>query len=99
MNAVASLAITSSQNFDAENDLPSASVEPELFTDDSATVSALLWYSGRQLYSVSEPFSRNPIPPKAANAASHRRCVITLALGKPVVPDVKMSNAVSPACT
>jgi hypothetical protein len=48
MNAVASFAITSSQNFDAENDLPSASVAPELITDDSATVSALLWYSGRQ---------------------------------------------------
>ncbi len=60
MNAVASLAITSSQNFDAENDLPSASVAPELITDDTATVSALLWYSGRQLYSVSELFSRNP---------------------------------------
>ena len=60
MNAVASLAITSSQNRDAENDLPSASVAPELITDDNATVSALLWYSGRQLYSVSELFSRNP---------------------------------------
>ena len=43
MNAVARLAITSSQNRDAENDLPSASVAPELTTDATATVSALLW--------------------------------------------------------
>ena len=42
--------MTSSQNFDAENDLPSASVEPPLSTADNATVSALLWYSGRQQY-------------------------------------------------
>ena len=90
MKAVASLAITSSQNLDAENDLPSASVAPELITDDSATVSALLWYSGRQQYSVSELFSRSPSPPNAASARSHRKCVITLALGNPVVPEVKM---------
>ena len=70
--------------------MPSASVAPELITDDTATVSALLWYSGRQLYSVSELFSRNPIPPNAASARSHRWCVITLALGSPVVPEVKM---------
>ncbi|COX36118.1 Uncharacterised protein [Mycobacterium tuberculosis] len=43
------MAITSSQNRDAENDLPSARVAPELITDDTATVNALLWYSGRQL--------------------------------------------------
>ncbi len=42
MNAVASLVTTSSQNRDAEKDLPSASVAPELITDDTATVSALL---------------------------------------------------------
>ena len=42
MNAVAPLAITSSQNRDAENDLPSASVAPLFITDDSATVNALL---------------------------------------------------------
>ena len=81
MKAVAWLAITSSQNFDAENDLPSARVAPELITDPIATVSALLWYSGRQLYNVSDPFSRNPSPPNAASAANHRLWVITLALG------------------
>ena len=43
MNAVASQAITSSQNRDAENFSPSASVAPALITDDTATVSALLW--------------------------------------------------------
>ena len=37
------MAITSSQNRDAENDLPSARVAPELITDDTATVNALLW--------------------------------------------------------
>ncbi|CNK36169.1 Uncharacterised protein [Mycobacterium tuberculosis] len=42
MNAVARLAITSSQNRDAENDLPRASVAPDVITDDTATVSALL---------------------------------------------------------
>ena len=81
MNAVASLAITSSQNRDAENDLPRARVPPELITDPIATVSALLWYSGRQLYNVSELLSRKPSPPNAARAASHRLWVITLALG------------------
>ncbi len=55
-----------------------------------ATVSALLWYSGKQLYSVSEPLSRKPSPPNAASAANQRLWVITLALGWPVVPDVKM---------
>ena len=49
MNAVAWLAMTSSQNRDAEKDLPNARVDPELITDPTATVSALLWYSGRQL--------------------------------------------------
>ena len=43
--------------------------------------------------------SRNPSPPNAASAFSHRRCVITLALGNPVVPEVKMYNAASLACT
>lgn len=42
MNAVASASITSSQNFDAENDLPSASVAPRRAPDYSATVRALL---------------------------------------------------------
>lgn len=43
MKAVASILITSSQNRDAENDLPSARVPPALITEDTATVSALLW--------------------------------------------------------
>lgn len=64
--------MTSSQNFDAENDLPSASVAPEFSTDDSATVSALLWYSGRQQYMVSLLLSRTPSPPKPASARSQR---------------------------
>ena len=68
MNAVARLAITSSQNRDAENDLPSASVAPDVITDDTATVNALLWYSGRQLYRVSDGFSRKPRPPNAPSA-------------------------------
>jgi hypothetical protein len=81
MKAVAWWAMTSSQNFDAEKDLPSARVAPELITDPIATVSALLWYSGRQLYKVSDPLSRRPSPPNPASAANHRLWVITLALG------------------
>ena len=64
--------MTSSQNFDAENDLPSASVAPEFSTDDSATVNALLWYSGRQQYRVSLLVNRMPRPPNPASARSHR---------------------------
>ena len=72
MNAVAPAAITSSQNRDAENDLPSASVAPALITEPTATVSALLWYSGRQQYRTSSPCSRRPSPPNPASARSQR---------------------------
>ena len=64
--------MTSSQNFDAENDLPNARAAPEFSTDDSATVNALLWYSGRQQYSVSLLLSRSPRPPNPASARSQR---------------------------
>jgi hypothetical protein len=72
MNAVALDWRISSQNRDAENVFPSASVAPASITEDSATVSALLWYTGSGQYSVSLPRSRRPSPPKAASARSHR---------------------------
>ncbi|SKY59532.1 Uncharacterised protein [Mycobacteroides abscessus subsp. abscessus] len=82
--------ITSSQNFDAEKCLPIAIHAPAARTEESETLSALLWYSGSGTYMVSLCLSRTASPPIPERLASQRLWLITLALGMPVVPDVKM---------
>jgi len=75
--------MTSSQNFDAENDLASASAAPEFSTDDSATVSAFVVVQAGQtaVQRVSWLVNRIPRPPNPASARSTGSGVITLAFG------------------